>query len=307
MSLFLTLTLTLFSCILFTTTTTTTLPPPSPSFPYGLSYHIDCGSPTNSTDQFNTTWLSDRYFSGGAATIVSEPLHFRHAHEKTLRFFPISSGKKNCYTVPSLPASRYLLRTFVVYDNYDGKSHPPSFDVSVAATVVFSWRSPWPHSLARDWRLRGPLRHIPLLRSPNLLLQPRHRPAGYLVDRALRRRSGLVRRRRRRGQRNGGARQLRATLLRVRPVEAGVLQRLRRVRPVVAVRLGVPDRPGQGPRRVDAERRQRDRAEAKLLPREAVPDGGDDDGGGGGGRGVGVRAERGREAGLLGVAAFRGD
>ncbi|CAJ1932268.1 unnamed protein product [Sphenostylis stenocarpa] len=145
MSIFLTLSL---LCIIFTTTISTNLPPSS--FPYGLSYHIDCGSPTNTTDPFNTTWLSDRYFSGGATGIVSEPLHFRHAHEKTLRFFPISSGKKNCYTIPSLPPSRYLLRTFVVYDNYDGRSHPPSFDVSVGSTVVFSWRSPWPQSLARD-------------------------------------------------------------------------------------------------------------------------------------------------------------
>ncbi|KAG5062669.1 hypothetical protein JHK85_003852 [Glycine max] len=145
-------TLPIFLCIIFftSTTTSTTLPPSSPSFPSGLSYHIDCGSPTNSTDQFNTTWLSDRYFSGGATGIVSEPLRFRHGHEKTLRFFPISSGKKNCYTIPNLPPSRYLLRTFVVYDNYDGRSHPPSFDVAIAATVVFSWRSPWPQSLARD-------------------------------------------------------------------------------------------------------------------------------------------------------------
>ncbi|KAG5059976.1 hypothetical protein AAZX31_01G080500 [Glycine max] len=153
MSLFHTLTLLIFLfVILFTTSTTTStpLPLPTPSFPSGLSYHIDCGSPTNSTDQFNTTWLSDRYFSGGATGIVSEPLRFRHGHEKTLRFFPISSGKKNCYTVPNLPPSRYLLRTFVVYDNYDGRSHPPSFDVAVAATVVFSWRSPWPQSLARN-------------------------------------------------------------------------------------------------------------------------------------------------------------
>ncbi|XP_027913777.1 receptor-like protein 4 isoform X2 [Vigna unguiculata] len=150
MSLFLTLTLTLpLLSIIFSTTTSTNLPR-SFSFPYGLSYRIDCGSPTNTTDPFNTTWLSDRYFSGGATGIVSEPLHFHHAHEKTLRFFPISSGKKNCYAIPSLPPSRYLLRTFVVYDNYDGRSHPPSFDVAVASTVVFSWRSPWPLSLARE-------------------------------------------------------------------------------------------------------------------------------------------------------------
>ncbi|KAI5436562.1 receptor-like protein 4 [Lathyrus oleraceus] len=123
----------------------------STALPYGISYHIDCGTPTNTTDSFNTTWLSDRFFTGGTTGIVSEPLRFHHHHEKTLRFFPISSGKKNCYTVPLLStSSRYLLRTFVVYDNYDGKSHPPSFDVSVSGTVVFSWRSPWPESLARD-------------------------------------------------------------------------------------------------------------------------------------------------------------
>ncbi|KAK7407581.1 hypothetical protein VNO78_09534 [Psophocarpus tetragonolobus] len=146
MSLFLTFTLPIFLCIIIFFTTAIT----AASLSYGLSYHIDCGSPTNSTDAFNTTWLSDRYFSGGATAIVSEPLHFRHSHEKTLRFFPISSGKKNCYTIPNLTPSRYLVRTFVVYDNYDGRSHPPSFDVAVAATVVFSWRSPWPESLARD-------------------------------------------------------------------------------------------------------------------------------------------------------------
>ncbi|RYR56501.1 hypothetical protein Ahy_A05g022199 isoform B [Arachis hypogaea] len=145
---------------IITTTTTTPLPSPSPSpsssYPYGFSYHIDCGSPTNTTDPFNTTWLSDRYFSGGATSIVSEPLLFQHPHEKTLRFFPTSSGKKNCYTLPLPPPSstssahrRFLLRTFVVYDNYDGKAHPPSFDVSVRSTIVFSWRSPWPSSLSR--------------------------------------------------------------------------------------------------------------------------------------------------------------
>ncbi|CAL0315305.1 unnamed protein product [Lupinus luteus] len=130
-------------------TSSATIPPPSPSYPLGFSYHIDCGSSTNTTDIFNTTWLSDRFFTGGATSIVSEPLRFNHPHEKNLRFFPISSGKKNCYSLPS-PSHRFFLRTFVVYDNYDGKSHPPSFDVSVHGTVVFSWRSPWPNSVARD-------------------------------------------------------------------------------------------------------------------------------------------------------------
>ncbi|TKY51667.1 Levansucrase protein [Spatholobus suberectus] len=63
---------------------------------------------------------------------------------------PSSYGKKNCYSFPSLPSpARYLLRTFTVYDNYDAKSRPPSFDAALASTVLFSWRSPWPESAAR--------------------------------------------------------------------------------------------------------------------------------------------------------------
>ncbi|KAJ6768632.1 CARBOHYDRATE-BINDING PROTEIN OF THE ER PROTEIN [Salix koriyanagi] len=94
---------------------------PALSFPFGnTSYFIDCGGSTNTTDPFNTTWLSDRYFTGGATSVVSEPLHFLYPQEKNLRFFPLSSGKKNCYILP-LPNSRYYFRTFTVYDNYDGK------------------------------------------------------------------------------------------------------------------------------------------------------------------------------------------
>ncbi|XP_019434359.1 PREDICTED: probable LRR receptor-like serine/threonine-protein kinase At5g48740 [Lupinus angustifolius] len=123
-----------------------------PSSLYGLSYHINCGTTTNTTDSFNTTWLSDRFFTGGSTAVVSEPLRFHLPSEQTLRYFPSSSyGKKNCYSFPSLPpSSRYLLRTFTVYDNYDAKSRPPSFDVAIAGTILFSCRSPWPESVARD-------------------------------------------------------------------------------------------------------------------------------------------------------------
>ncbi|XP_047164082.1 receptor-like protein 4 [Vigna umbellata] len=142
-----------FFFFFFTITITTSAPPPPhppPPYPYGLSYHINCGTSANSTDSFNTTWLSDRFFSAGSSALVSQPLNFPLPSEKTLRFFPPSSyGKKNCYTFPSLPSSsRYLLRTFTVYDNYDAKSRPPSFDVALSSTVLFSWRSPWPESTA---------------------------------------------------------------------------------------------------------------------------------------------------------------
>ncbi|KAI8527627.1 hypothetical protein RHMOL_Rhmol12G0090100 [Rhododendron molle] len=126
---------------------------PSPSlslsYPFNTDYYIDCGGQTNFTNQFLTHWLSDRFYSGGSTGLVSEPLRFANLEEKTLRFFPISSGKKNCYIVP-VPNGRYYVRTFTVYDNYDGQSHTPSFDVSVEGTLVFSWRSPWPDGLGQS-------------------------------------------------------------------------------------------------------------------------------------------------------------
>ncbi|GJN05856.1 hypothetical protein PR202_ga23525 [Eleusine coracana subsp. coracana] len=48
-----------------------------------------------------------------------------------------------------LPPGRYYLRLFSVYDNYDSKLRSPSFDVSAAATLVLSFRSPWPEPAAR--------------------------------------------------------------------------------------------------------------------------------------------------------------
>lgn len=36
-----------------------------------------------------------------------------------------------------------------MYDNYNGKSHSPSFDVSVQGNVVFQWRSPWDETSSR--------------------------------------------------------------------------------------------------------------------------------------------------------------
>ncbi|OWM75800.1 hypothetical protein CDL15_Pgr009444 [Punica granatum] len=123
----------------------------SSHYPYGnVSFHIDCGGHTPSTDRFGVQWEADRYFTGGATGIVSEPLRFSLPQEKTLRYFPLSSGKKNCYIIPGLPDGRYYIRTFTVYDNYDGRSHSPSFEAAVEGTSVFSWRAPWPADVERN-------------------------------------------------------------------------------------------------------------------------------------------------------------
>lgn len=116
-----------------------------------VSYAIDCGGTEDFDGPFNRRWTADRFYSGGGIPgTVAEPHNFELRQERTLRAFPPSSaGKKGCYAVPVLPG-RYYFRIFIVYDNYDSKLSPPSFDVSVEGTLVFSWRSPWPGKIARD-------------------------------------------------------------------------------------------------------------------------------------------------------------
>ncbi|KAJ6813214.1 putative leucine-rich repeat receptor-like serine/threonine-protein kinase [Iris pallida] len=131
---------------------------------YGLTYSIDCGGSTNFTSEFNQTWLSDRFFSpGGSPALVAEPHRFSQPQERSLRFFPVSAGKKSCYSlpVPSAAGGRYYLRTFTIYDNYDSKLRSPSFDVSLGPTLVFSWRSPWPPSVSRSGAYSDLISFIP--------------------------------------------------------------------------------------------------------------------------------------------------
>ncbi|KAK2981287.1 hypothetical protein RJ640_006988 [Escallonia rubra] len=56
----------------------------------------------------------------------------------------------NCYVIPGFPLGRYYICTFTVYDNFDGKSHSPSFHLSVEGNLVFSWRSPWQEDVSRS-------------------------------------------------------------------------------------------------------------------------------------------------------------
>uniref|UniRef100_A0A0E0BWW3 Malectin-like domain-containing protein n=2 Tax=Oryza TaxID=4527 RepID=A0A0E0BWW3_9ORYZ len=118
--------------------------------PGNHSYNVDCGGAADFVSVFGRRWLADQFFSaGGQAGMVAEPHRFPQPQERTLRFFPPSSaGKSSCYSLP-LPPGRYYLRLFSVYDNYDSKLRTPSFDVSAAATLVLSFRSPWPEPASR--------------------------------------------------------------------------------------------------------------------------------------------------------------
>jgi hypothetical protein len=110
---------------------------------------IDCGGFLDFTNSVNESWKADNYYTGGAPASVLEPLRFNQEQERTLRFFPVTLGKKNCYVI-AVPDGRYYIRMFFVYDNYDRQLRTPNFDVSVEGTVVFSWRDPWPEPVATN-------------------------------------------------------------------------------------------------------------------------------------------------------------
>ncbi|KAI5060277.1 hypothetical protein GOP47_0024697 [Adiantum capillus-veneris] len=106
--------------------------------PYNFTIRIDCGGSSNFTNEFNQSWVADRFYTGGIKIELPDDEKFTFTQEKTLRSFPITGGKKNCYVV-DMPNGLYYIRMFFVYDDYDNKTHAPSFDVSVEGTVVFSW------------------------------------------------------------------------------------------------------------------------------------------------------------------------
>ncbi|KAG8055045.1 hypothetical protein GUJ93_ZPchr0001g31055 [Zizania palustris] len=84
---------------------------------------IDCGLTNSSSyndSATNLTYVSDRgYVEGGKAyNIMGQYMEGATSdQEKTLRSFP--DGKRNCYTLPSISGSKYLIRTTFTYGNYD--------------------------------------------------------------------------------------------------------------------------------------------------------------------------------------------
>jgi len=52
---------------------------------------------------------------------------------KYVRSFP--SGVRNCYRINITSGTKYLIRAFFYYGNYDGLNNPPQFDLHFGANV----------------------------------------------------------------------------------------------------------------------------------------------------------------------------
>ncbi|PON69100.1 Malectin-like carbohydrate-binding domain containing protein [Parasponia andersonii] len=52
----------------------------------------------------------------------------------TLRYFPDSSARKFCYSIPVIKGAKYLVKTTYYYGGFDGGEKPPVFDQIVDGT-----------------------------------------------------------------------------------------------------------------------------------------------------------------------------
>ncbi|KAK6932595.1 Malectin-like domain [Dillenia turbinata] len=106
---------------------------------------ISCGARLNvHTAPTNTLWFKDFAYTGGIPanaslpSFISPPLH-------TLRFFPLSDGPENCYTLNRVPQGHYAVRIYYGLVNMPNFDNEPLFDISVEGTLIYSMRSGWTH------------------------------------------------------------------------------------------------------------------------------------------------------------------
>ncbi|KAL0360725.1 UNVERIFIED_CONTAM: putative LRR receptor-like serine/threonine-protein kinase [Sesamum radiatum] len=125
------------------------------SFPFILNYvlHIDCGLTGETTEHYNNqTWFPDSFFmdTGKTKQINSETHHnVSDQVMTTLRYFP-NGEAKNCYRLPLVNTEKFIFRAGFYYGNYDGKSQPPVFDLSLGG-------QPW--ATVNSSAMDGPVFH----------------------------------------------------------------------------------------------------------------------------------------------------
>ncbi|KAF6139961.1 hypothetical protein GIB67_009094 [Kingdonia uniflora] len=104
---------------------------------YTVFISIDCGASSSYTDGNSIKWdKDDPYIKSGENRNV-ETLGYNKSNDfgqisrvlDTVRVFP--KNKKNCYSIKVAEGDRVLVRATFAYGNYDSKSSPPNFDLSI--------------------------------------------------------------------------------------------------------------------------------------------------------------------------------
>ncbi|KAG5143710.1 hypothetical protein JHK82_019405 [Glycine max] len=98
-----------------------------------LAYFLDCGG-TKEVTVDNLTYIPDEsYIKVGKTTTINKPDLLPIL--STLRYFPDTSAKKYCYSLPVIKGSKYLVKTMYYYGGFDGRNkQPPVFDQIIEGT-----------------------------------------------------------------------------------------------------------------------------------------------------------------------------
>ncbi|CAN6481240.1 unnamed protein product [Victoria cruziana] len=100
--------------------------------PAPIGFLINCGA-TEETKVGDLTWAPDDGFinTGNRTTFDAAGLL---PVLKSLRFFPDTSARKYCYSLPVVRGGKYLVRSTYYYGNFDGRGRPPVFDQIIDGT-----------------------------------------------------------------------------------------------------------------------------------------------------------------------------
>lgn len=106
----------------------------------GAPLNIDCGATGSYIDSITgLTWEIDAPYitTGKTATVVPSASSWvqNFPEAKSLRYFN-DTRRKNCYKLPVVSNTEYLLKAIFYYGNYDNAANPPSFQLALDGLIV---------------------------------------------------------------------------------------------------------------------------------------------------------------------------
>lgn len=93
---------------------------------------LNCGGSTNVTLGSLTYVPDEGFINVGKNIAVNAPNLLPIL--SSLRYFPDTSSRKYCYSIPVTKGEKYLVRTIYYYGRFDGGSQPPVFDQIIDGT-----------------------------------------------------------------------------------------------------------------------------------------------------------------------------
>ncbi|KAJ4750464.1 Leucine-rich repeat protein kinase family protein [Rhynchospora pubera] len=102
------------------------------ALPLPRGYYINCGS-TEDITLGDIKWIRDEGFikTGNISSINSTDLI---PILSSVRYFPDTSARKYCYSIPVIKGGKYMIRTTYYYGRFDGGTEPPVFDQIIEGT-----------------------------------------------------------------------------------------------------------------------------------------------------------------------------